>query len=97
MRPRNLRIRIEALADGRCEYCHAPQHACGYHFHLEHIVPLVQGGADELSNRALVYASCRDVLPSLCAITPRIERYKLPCNLPTARLKIINCPHKCNI
>lgn len=53
MRPRNLRIRIEALADGRCEYCHAPQHACGYHFHLEHIVPLVQGGADELSNRAL--------------------------------------------
>ncbi len=52
-RPRNLRIRIEALADGRCEYCHAPQHACGYHFHLEHIAPLIQGGTDELSNRAL--------------------------------------------
>ncbi len=54
----SLRGQIEQRANGRCEYCHAPQKACGYRFHLEHIVPLSQGGPDELGNRALACASC---------------------------------------
>ena len=58
MRRRNLRTRIETRADERCEYCKAPQNACGYHFHLEHIVPLALGGLDDESNRSLACASC---------------------------------------
>lgn len=54
----NLRARIEQRADGRCEYCHAPQNVCGYRFHLEHVVPLSQKGSDALDNRALACASC---------------------------------------
>lgn len=58
MRRSSLPARIEARAEGRCEYCQAPQTACGYRFHLEHIVPLALGGADDESNRALACASC---------------------------------------
>jgi hypothetical protein len=58
MRRSALRARIEGRADGRCEYCQAPQRACSYRFHLEHIVPIAQGGSDEESNRALACASC---------------------------------------
>lgn len=58
MRRRSLRARIEARAEGRCEYCRAPQNACGYHFHLEHIVPTAMGGSDDEPNRALACASC---------------------------------------
>jgi HNH endonuclease len=58
VRLRSLRAQIEARADGRCEYCRAPQNACGYRFHLEHIVPSALGGPDDESNRALACASC---------------------------------------
>lgn len=54
----SLRSQIEQRAEGRCEYCQAPQQVCGYRFHLEHIVPLAQNGADALCNRALACASC---------------------------------------
>jgi 5-methylcytosine-specific restriction endonuclease McrA len=53
-----LRKRVEIRAGGRCEYCHAPQAACGYRFHLEHIVPVAEGGTDRLDNRALACAAC---------------------------------------
>lgn len=46
------------LAQGRCEYCHAPQEACGYPFHLEHVIPDCHDGPDELPNRALACSSC---------------------------------------
>ena len=54
----SLRRQIELRALGRCEYCRAPQSACGYRFHLEHIVPRVEGGSDGLTNRALACAAC---------------------------------------
>jgi hypothetical protein len=58
VRRRSLRARLEERADGRCEYCRAPQGACGYRFHLEHIVPIALGGSDADTNRALACASC---------------------------------------
>ncbi len=58
MRRSSLRIRLEERADERREYCQAPQSACGYHFHLEHIVPIASGGSDAEANRALACASC---------------------------------------
>ena len=54
----SLRTRIEKRAGGRCEYCQAPQHVCGYHFHLEHIVPISLNGSSQDDNRALACASC---------------------------------------
>ena len=58
MRRRSLRDRIEERARRRCEYCLAPQDACGYRFHLEHILPATRGGGDEEPNRAQACASC---------------------------------------
>ena len=49
---------IERRAGWRCEYCRAPQRVCGYRFHIEHIVPRVLGGADDLSNLALACGPC---------------------------------------
>jgi hypothetical protein len=53
-----LREAVIRQARNRCEYCHAPQRACGYRFHLDHVLPSVRGGNDELENRALACASC---------------------------------------
>jgi len=53
-----LRALVEDRAHGRCEYCRAPQRACGYRFHLDHIIPSVHGGSDLARNRALACASC---------------------------------------
>ena len=49
---------VEQRAGERCEYCHAPQRACGYRFHLEHIIPAIRGGSEALPNCALACASC---------------------------------------
>lgn len=54
----SLRKQVEQRAQERCEYCHAPQNACGYRFHLEHLIPRTKGGEDALPNRALACASC---------------------------------------
>jgi hypothetical protein len=53
-----LRTRAEKRARQRCEYCHAPQRVSGHRYHIEHIIPKVQGGSDGLANRALACATC---------------------------------------
>ena len=54
----SFRERVETRAARRCEYCRAPQSACGYRFHLEHITPIAEGGSDDDANRALACAAC---------------------------------------
>lgn len=56
----SLRFQVEQRAQERCEYCHAPQNACGYRFHLEHLIPRTLGGKDALPNRALACASPKE-------------------------------------
>jgi hypothetical protein len=53
-----LRTLVERRAHYRCEYCHTPQQACGYRFHLDHVIPQATHGGHGLSNRALACASC---------------------------------------
>ena len=89
MRRSRRRDRIEARALSRCEYCLAPQNACGYRFHLEHIVPVTLGGPDQESNMALACASCNlaksDRLSALDPLTeletplfhPRIQNWSV--------------------
>jgi hypothetical protein len=52
------RTLVERRAKGRCEYCRAPQDACAYTFHIEHIVPRSKGGSDTPANGALSCWSC---------------------------------------
>jgi hypothetical protein len=52
-----LRALVEKRAGRRCEYCQAPQAVCGYRYHLEHILPVSQGGPDTPANRALACAA----------------------------------------
>ena len=49
---------VEKRAKNRCEYCHAPQAATGYRFHLDHVKPASQRGSNSAANRALSCASC---------------------------------------
>ena len=43
---------VEQRAAGRCEYCWMHQSLQGATFHVEHILPTVQGGESVLSNLA---------------------------------------------
>ncbi len=45
-------------ANRRCEYCRAPEDIFNFHFEVDHIVPVVQGGANDLDNAALACPAC---------------------------------------
>ena len=49
---------VRKRAQGRCEYCQAPEDVAGYAFHIEHIRPRHEGGKDETSNYALSCQHC---------------------------------------
>ena len=71
------RTLVERRAQGRCEYCRAPQDVCAYTFHLEHIVPRSKGGADTPGNGALSCWPCnsakRDFVHGADPLTGRQE------------------------
>jgi HNH endonuclease len=55
----NLHYALVAQRAGhRCEYCHAPEAVFNLPFEVEHIIPVVHGGADSESNWALSCRSC---------------------------------------
>ena len=58
----NLSVEVTAAvrerAAARCQYCLMHQSLQGATFHVEHIVPLVEGGSSELSNLALACPGC---------------------------------------
>lgn len=49
---------VVARANGRCAYCLMHQSLQGATFHVEHVVPQSDGGADTLDNLCLAYPSC---------------------------------------
>ena len=49
---------VTERAGARCEYCRAPQVITGASYHIEHIVPSVIGGKNDLSNYALCCITC---------------------------------------
>lgn len=42
--PEELARAVRARADGRCQYCLMHESLQGATFHIEHIIPLCQGG-----------------------------------------------------
>ncbi|MEZ4592636.1 MAG: HNH endonuclease [Chloroflexota bacterium] len=53
-----LRQRIIAAAQNRCEYCQTAQEISGAQMHIEHIQPLVLGGQSVFDNLCLACAWC---------------------------------------
>lgn len=49
---------VEVRSGRRCEYCRMHQALQGATFHVEHIIPTIAGGSDELSNLAWACPSC---------------------------------------
>ena len=49
---------VAVRAFHRCEYCGAPEVVFNFPFEVEHIVPPVHGGTNELENTALACRSC---------------------------------------
>ncbi|MEI9894441.1 MAG: HNH endonuclease signature motif containing protein [Chthoniobacter sp.] len=52
------RLFVTERAESRCEYCLAPQVITGVTFHIEHIIPRTQEGADSRANYALSCITC---------------------------------------
>jgi hypothetical protein len=57
MASRNL-IAVRERARERCEYCRMHEALQGATFHVEHVLPRIQGGGDELDNLAFACPSC---------------------------------------
>ena len=51
--PVKLAAVVREQAAGRCQYCCMHEGLQGATFHIEHVLPKSQGGADELSNLTL--------------------------------------------
>ncbi len=56
--PASLQRRVRERARERCEYCGIAQELQEATFHIDHVVPRVEGGATSLDNLALACASC---------------------------------------
>lgn len=56
--PEVTRRIVERRAQGRCEYCHAPQRGGNARFHVEHFAPRSRGGTDDLDNLNLSCVTC---------------------------------------
>lgn len=56
--PAQLRRLVLQRAQGRCEYCGLAQAGQEAEFHLDHIIPVVTGGATSAANLALACVSC---------------------------------------
>jgi len=56
--PARLRRRIVERANSHCEYCGLSQAGQAATFHIDHVVPVVAGGAAAEGNLALACVSC---------------------------------------
>lgn len=56
--PETIRQEVRQRAKYLCEYCHASEQWQYIRFTIDHIVPLTQGGTDEVDNLALACFHC---------------------------------------
>ena len=56
--PASLRRTVCDRAADRCEYCHLPQKSQEAVFHVDHILPLAEGGKTIAKNLALACVTC---------------------------------------
>ncbi|NJL91914.1 MAG: HNH endonuclease [Coleofasciculaceae cyanobacterium SM2_1_6] len=53
-----IKSQVRERANGLCEYCHAIEKWQFVQFTIDHILPISQGGTDELDNLALACFHC---------------------------------------
>jgi hypothetical protein len=58
--PIRLRRQVIARAQGRCEYCRAPEEFSLDTFTVDHIQPIADAGSDELENLAFACHNCNN-------------------------------------
>jgi 5-methylcytosine-specific restriction endonuclease McrA len=70
------RSRVRKRAGNRCEYCHLRQEDSPLtSLHIEHIIPKVHGGGDDLDNLALACIDCNlHKGPNLTGVDPETGR-----------------------
>ena len=56
--PAHLQRLVAQRAGGRCEYCGLSQQGQEARFHIDHVMPVVRGGATVEENLALACVSC---------------------------------------
>jgi hypothetical protein len=56
--PQRLQARVRRRAGGVCEYCRLPQWSQEATFHIDHILPLADGGRTVFSNLAMACVTC---------------------------------------
>jgi hypothetical protein len=56
--PAHLQRLVAGRASNRCEYCRLAQEGQEARFHVDHVVPVVRGGATVEGNLALACVSC---------------------------------------
>lgn len=56
--PARLRRLVLRRSAGRCEYCHLSQLGQEATFHIDHVLPLANGGDTVVNNLALACVSC---------------------------------------
>ncbi len=56
--PAAIRRVVVARDEYRCAYCQTSEDNCGLAMHLDHIVPEVAGGGNEIENLCLVCFNC---------------------------------------
>jgi hypothetical protein len=56
--PEEVQQRIREQAQNVCEYCHASELWQYVHFTVDHIIPLSQGGTDDVENLCLACFHC---------------------------------------
>lgn len=49
---------VSKRANGRCEYCHAPEKLFNFNLDVDHFLPIAAGGSDDLENLVLACRSC---------------------------------------
>ena len=72
----STKARVRERAGHRCEYCLLPQDESPLAaLHVEHIVPKIHGGTDDLENLALACIDCNlHKGPNLTGIDPQTKR-----------------------
>ena len=75
MKP-STRASVQERAGHRCEYCQLDQEDSPLAvMHVEHIIPRIHGGTDDLDNLALACVDCNlHKGPNLVGIDPETER-----------------------
>lgn len=68
----STKARVRERAGNACEYCHLHQDNSPLAvLHIEHIIPRIHGGTDDLDNLALAYIDCNlHKGPNLTGIDP---------------------------